>query len=284
MRNRFVLLFLGCCFLLAQAEVSGQSSNLTMRSEPLRVQGGQYNLFGYATGSLNTSSEPNLIVVLHGDAPPPYENPEYHYIFAARAVEVDKTVIAVGLLRPGYTDPQGNHSEGERGQLNGDNWNAQNTDAIAQAIRKLKDRYHARNVIVAGHSGGAAITANILGRHPELIDAALLVSCPCGHVDERRKNMLDLTGIPVFKGSIDTLSPINQVDDISDKSDITLVVGTQDKVTPPKFSKKFVSALLGKGRAVKYIELEGKSHNVFLDPKVLAELGALVERLNNKDN
>jgi protein-S-isoprenylcysteine O-methyltransferase Ste14 len=34
-------------------------------------------------------------------------------------------------------------------------------------------------VVVAGHSGGAAIAANILGRRPALIDAALVVSCPC---------------------------------------------------------------------------------------------------------
>jgi pimeloyl-ACP methyl ester carboxylesterase len=60
----------------------------------------------------------------------------------------------------------------------GDNWNATNTDAIANAIGALKRRYHARKVVVVGHSGGAAIAANILGRHPELIDAALLVSCP----------------------------------------------------------------------------------------------------------
>jgi alpha-beta hydrolase superfamily lysophospholipase len=46
----------------------------------------------------------------------------------------------------------------------GDKWNAtKNTDAIAHAIGELKRRCHARQVVVAGHSGGAAIAANILG-------------------------------------------------------------------------------------------------------------------------
>jgi pimeloyl-ACP methyl ester carboxylesterase len=71
----------------------------------------------------------------------------------------------------------------------GDNWNAtKNTDAIAHAIGELKRRYHARQVVVAGHSGGATITVNLLGRHPAWIDAALLVSChgrPLGKISSR---------------------------------------------------------------------------------------------------
>ena len=93
--------------------------------------------------------------------------------------------------------------------------NARNTDAIAEAIEALKWRFRASKVIVAGHSGGAAITANILGRDPGLIDAALLVSCPRGDVNRWRASMLRLTNIPVFKGNIDSLSPIRQIKGIS---------------------------------------------------------------------
>ncbi len=280
MRRRPVLIFLTFSVLSIVASVSGQTSVSLAQGESLRIQSKYFDLFGYAFPSPSINSEPNLVVVLHGDAPPPYENPSYHYRFAAKVATANKDVLAVGLLRPGYTDPKGNHSEGERGQLNGDNWNARNTDAIAEAIDKLKSRYRARKVVVAGHSGGAAVTANILGRHPELIDAALLVSCPCVHVDEWRKNMLDLTGIPVFKGKIDTLSPIEQIKHISDKVFITLMVGTQDKVTPPRFSEKFVSALSNQGKNAKLVLLENKPHNAFLNPRVLAEVGMLIERLN----
>ena len=283
-RNRFVLLLCAFSMLLIQAQVNGQTSELSVHIESLWVRGGQHRLFGQAFSRMDINSEPILVVSLHGDAPPPYENPSYQYVFASKVAAANKDVIAVGLLRPGYTDLRGNHSEGERGQLNGDNWNARNTDTIAEAISNLKSQYHARIVVVAGHSGGAAITANILGRHPGLVGAALLVSCPCGHVEDWRKNMLELTGISVFQGNIDTLSPIEQVDYISDKVIISLMVGTQDKVTPAKFSEKFVSELSSQGKNAKLVRLEGSPHNIFLNPTILAEVGVLIERLNLEGN
>ncbi len=82
-------------------------------------------------------------------------------------------VVAVGLLRPGYIDPQGNRSDGERGESVGDSINVTNTEAIADAISGLRGRWNARKVVVAAHSGGAALAANILNRHPSLIDHAL---------------------------------------------------------------------------------------------------------------
>ena len=239
-------------------------------------------MFARAFLSKNLSSERVLVVALHGDAPPPHEHPDYQYIFASKVAAMSQGVLAVGLLRPGYTDPRGNHSGGELGQLNGDNWNARNTDAVAEAIRTLKCRYHARNVVVAGHSGGAAITANILGRHPGLIDVALLVSCPCGSVEEWRKNMLQLTGIPVFKGEIHTLSPIEQVKDISDHVAITLMVGTQDKVAPQKFSEQYLATASKLGKNVKLIKLKGRPHNTFLYRAVFAEVGAMIKRIQER--
>lgn len=92
--------------------------------------------------------------------------------------------------------------------------------------------------------------------------------------------MLDLTGIPVFKGKIDTLSPIEQIQHISDEVFITLMVGTQDKATPTRFSEKFVSALSSQGKSAKLVLLENKPHNVFLNPRVLAEVSMLIERMN----
>ena len=88
----------------------------------------------------------------------------------------------------------------------GDNYNASNTDAVAAAMTELKHKFHARKVVLAGHSGGAAISANILGRHAGIVDAALLVSCPCD-VREWRKHMFEKTHNSVFQGPIDTLSP-----------------------------------------------------------------------------
>jgi hypothetical protein len=87
------------------------------------------------------ATEPVLVVVLHGDAP--FHTPDDQHTFAATGEATHRDVVAVGLLPPGNTDPQGNASDGVRGLTTGDNWNAMNTDAIAHAIGELKRRYHA---------------------------------------------------------------------------------------------------------------------------------------------
>jgi hypothetical protein len=65
-----------------------------------------------------------------------------------------------------------------------------------------------------------------------VIDAALLVSCPCD-VEKWRQQMFQLTGQSVFQGMIDTLSPIEQITGMSDQANVTMIVGNQAAVTPP---------------------------------------------------
>jgi pimeloyl-ACP methyl ester carboxylesterase len=259
--------------LLASLWAKGQTPGPSP-SEPSWVPGGAYRLQTSVFRSTQIGAEPVLVVVLHGDAP--FSRPDYQNTFAANVAATQRDVVAVGPLRPGYSDPQGNTSEGERGLTTGDNWNAKNTDAMAEAIGELKRRYHARKVVVAGHSGGAAIAANILGRHPERIDAALLVSSPCD-VDKWRQNMFQLTGQPVFQGKIDTLSPIEQIKGMSDQANVTMMVGSQDKVTPPGLSESCQAVAAELGKKVRLVQLEGKGHEIFLDPAVFAELAPMLK-------
>lgn len=244
----------------------------------IRVQGGPDRLYARAYESKVLGAHPVLVVVLHGDGPPPYQFPSYQYVFASKVAAENRNVVAVGLLRPGYTDPQGHHSQGCSGQRDGDNWDAQNTDAIADAISALKHRYRASQVIVAGHSGGAAIAANILGRRPGLIDAALLVSCPCGDVNHWRAGMLRLTGFPVFKGDIASLSPIDQIAGIDRRVPVVLMTGTDDKVAPLTVAEHYRAVATRAGKDVRLIDLPGRPHNTFIYPKVFAELDALIRR------
>jgi pimeloyl-ACP methyl ester carboxylesterase len=48
---------------------------------------------------------------------------------------------------------------------------------VAAAIHGLQAQHHPRATIFVGHSGGAAIMADLLGRHPSIASAALLVAC-----------------------------------------------------------------------------------------------------------
>ncbi len=237
------------------------------------VQGGPYRLRISTFVSEGKSESPILVVVVHGDAP--FNEPDYQYEFAANVAATHRDVVAVGLLRPGYTDPQGNRSDGERGQATGDSLNVTNTEAIAGAIGGLKRRWNARRVVAAAHSGGATLVANVLGRHPALIDKALLVSSVYD-VEKWRQHMFEQTGAPVFQSKIETLSPTEQITGMSDQVEVTLMVGSQDEVAPPGFSEHYEAIAAKHGKKVRLVRLEGEGHENFLNPAVFAELGPML--------
>ena len=208
-------------------------------------------------------------MVLHGDSP--FGNPGYQDVFAARVAREHPEALAAAILRPGYTDPQGNTSDGVRGETTGDNYNAGNTDAVAQAIEELIKRYGAERTIVVGHSGGAAIAANILGTHPKLVNAALLVSCPCD-VERWRAHMLSTTQFAGFQGKIATLSPITVVGGISPDVRVAMLVGADDDVTPQAIPQAYHDAAVRAGKRVSLQVLPGEGHEILLIPAVLAAL------------
>jgi pimeloyl-ACP methyl ester carboxylesterase len=126
------------------------------------------------------SGSPVLVLVLHGDLPDP--PPSYQYEFAK--VIVDKAnaltgIVAAGVLRPGYADPTGDRSSGDMGGAVADNYTPEVVDAVARAARELAKEYDAGAIVLVGHSGGAAIAANVLGRHPDVARGAVLVGCGC---------------------------------------------------------------------------------------------------------
>ncbi len=233
------------------------------------VQGGEYRLKVEISRGARVTDSPVLLVALHGDLGTGAQDA------LAETAAKDADVIGVGLLRPGYTDSQGNTSQGQKGLTTGDNYNARNTDAIAAAVVALQHQFHPRKTVLTGHSGGAAIVANILGRHPGIADAALLVSCPCD-VDTWRQHMLERTHSEGFRGKIDTLSPLSLLESVSNRVTVTLVVGTKDEVAPPSLSERYRDRAVQLGKQVHLVELDGKDHEIALDPAVLSELAPLL--------
>jgi hypothetical protein len=199
--------------------------------DPIFGRGGRTQWVEVADGRLKTeiyttaplSAHPTLLVVLHGDLPNP--RPSYQYALApavtqgieapmmpeavrirlAKSIQV-ADVVAAGVLRPGYTDGKGDRSDGDMGEAVGDNYTPEVTDAIAMTVRKLKAQYGARRVVLAGHSGGASITANILGRHPGLVDEALLIACGCDPKSDRER-MSKIKSNPMWRGDTRSLQP-----------------------------------------------------------------------------
>ena len=219
------------------------------------------------------SENPALLVVLHGDAP--FNRPDIQYYFADRLARTTQDVVAVGILRPGYVDTKENRSAGVRGKTNSDNWHAENTDSIAALIRELVKEWKPRKTIAVGHSGGAALTANILGRHPGLIDGAVLVSFP-SDAAAWRKHMLDVTGFPVFTEAPKTLSAIELIDTVPKTTEIKMLVGDQDNTTPPWLSERYLEKGKKLGLKITMETLPGKGHEVLFDPVVLFETEMLL--------
>ena len=219
------------------------------------------------------SAHPTLLVVLHGDAP--FNPPDYQYILARQVAQANPDVVAVGLLRPGYTDPTGHQSAGQRGEATGDNYTPAVIDAIAAALTTLKARYHARRVVVAGHSGGAAIAADLLGRHPGLADAALLAACPC-NLATWRAHMKQRVGGPVWELPITSISPEQVVARIPATTRVSLLVGTADSIAPKELTQEYYRRLRQQGIPATLHELPGLGHEMFLGKAVKQEIKGLL--------
>lgn len=249
----------------AQASSNSPGETLWLNANGLRIKSVIYR-------SAKLTPQPELVVVLHGDLP----SPSYHYEFSRRAASKMDDLVVAALLRPGYTDGTGDHSEGEMGLTTGDNYTPAVVDTVADSVRQLKEKFHPAHTVLAGHSGGAAITADLLGRWPTLVDGALLVSCPCD-VPAWRRHMLAMQKDPIWLVPVHSLSPMNLADKISRSVRVRMLVGSDDPVAPPELSGRYADALRKNGDAVSLAILPGLKHNILLEPAVFDALKAVVQ-------
>ena len=223
------------------------------------------------------SESPVLVLVLHGDLPEP--PPSYQYEFAKVIADTVENVVATGVLRPGYRDPTGARSSGDVGAAVADNYTPAVVDALASVARELAKDYRARETILVGHSGGAAIAANLLGRHPEVAQGAVLVGCGC---DPRawRATRLAETGNPIFRGPTDSLLPLDLAPAVAPDTIVRMVVGQDDDLVPPQHSRAYATALGERGVDVSVEVLPGLGHNILFAPQVMDALREVLTALS----
>jgi pimeloyl-ACP methyl ester carboxylesterase len=270
------------------------------KSDASYGRGGQSLWIGVPAGRLkaeafsspHVGAHPVLLVVLHGDLPDP--TPSYQYAFAQLVTQgvngpaLPETVrrrladwkplqdiVAVGLLRPGYADNAGDRSDGDMGNAALDNFTPEVVDAIAVAVDDLRKRFGARRVVLVGHSGGAAIVADILGRHTGTADAALLVGCGCDP-DAERAEMSKVRGNPIWKGPTRSLQPMALVPNVRADVVVLLIVGEKDDTAPPVYSLRYAQALKNHGIDAQVTVVPTMGHNILLTVPVLTALTKLV--------
>ena len=227
------------------------------------------------------SEAPLLVLVLHGDLPEP--SPSYQYEFAKVVADtarntVGTDVVAAGVLRPGYRDPTGDRSSGDMGRAVADNYTPEVVDAVARAARQLAKDQHARATILVGHSGGAAIAANVLGRHPDIARGAVLVACGCDPSAWRARRSAE-TSNPIFDGPTRSILPLEVGSAVAPGTVVRMVVGQEDDVAPPAYSQTYATALRQHGIDVAVDVVPGLGHNILFAPRVLEALAHILKGL-----
>jgi dienelactone hydrolase len=206
--------------------------------------------FGKLQGVTYGSGNKAVVVVLHGDVSKGGPA-DYHYAFAKSVAQRNKGVTAIALLRPGYSDRSGQKSGGSNNGRR-DHYSKKNNDLVANALKTIKAQYKTKNLVVVGHSGGAAQTGSILGRFPGLVNKAVLVSCPCDI--NAWRNAKNASPWPKSQ------SPHRYVKKIPKSTSIVVVNGSKDGNTKPKQAKAYVNLVKSRGIRVSYLEINGAGH------------------------
>lgn len=218
----------------------------------------------FLTGEANPHAP--LVVVLHGDAP--FRNPGYQYEFAERLAQAVPGTRVAALLRPGYTDPFGAKSDGDRGFAIGENYTPDVIAALAEAIRELKSEWRVSRVLLVGHSGGAASAASVAALDPGLIDRLYLVGCPCD-VPAFRKHMASAQHDPMWLLPSHSLSPMDALDQMQQRTAITAISGSDDPIALPEYARAYIAKANARGISATMVTLPGEGHEILLDPRVI---------------
>lgn len=214
-----------------------------------RVIGNKFCFAIRAYGTRTAGPSPTLVVVLHGDGSGG-GRPEYHDAIA-ESLATDG-VIAIGMIRPGFTGKDDRTSDGA--VLREDFYTAENIDAVADAISRLKVHYRARQTVMIGHSGGAAMTGVVIGRHAGLIDRALLISCPCDVSRWRNIRRRGAWG--------NSLSPSDHSSKVPATTKVIAITGELDDNTDQMLARDYVVALTARAVTAKFAVIPGAGHNV----------------------
>ena len=227
---------------------------------------------GRAWSTARLSTSPRLVIVLHGDLAGP--NDEYQYKFARLAAQHLEDTVVIAALRPGYEDSGGLRSKGDHGLATGDNYTPEVITRIRAFIDSERAARHARSVTLVGHSGGAAIAADLLEEDTTISSRMLLVSCPCDLGAWRRHMFLSQFN-PAWLLPVRSLSPLERARRLPHDLRLRIVVGEGDRITPPRLSAAFASVAIAAGLHPALLALPGIGHNALLDPRVLRQLAVL---------
>lgn len=196
-----------------------------------------------------------VVALLHGDGRGSMESRQVE-----RWTGIGQSLTAPGrvvvfLVRPGYRSPAGDSSGWAN--PNDDDYTPKNIDRVAEALRNLRKAYQADKVVLVGHSGGAATSALVLGRHPDAADGAVLLGCPCDVPPWREHRNSQRGGGNAWNKS---LNPLDAVPGVRAGTPVLVATGAQDDNTLPVFGQRWADAASARGVAAKFESVPGRDH------------------------
>ena len=264
---RYLLPIIFICFAFVRSSPDNHSRQVDDRTNK--------ELFHIPYASPGTLHEPAMVLVLHGDAP--FSNPSYQYRIARQIADENNNVVAVGILRPGYTDNEGNRSAGKRGNTTGDNYTKEVLEAINDLATHLRKKYNPSKVILVGHSGGAAISANLLSEYPGNYAGAVLIACPCD-LHLWRKHMKAIQPeVRIWDKEVGSLSPIEELKNIDDAAQISVIHGGGDEIVPLPVIQNYVKELEANKKNINFYLLDDQGHEIAFNKQVFEVIKEAVE-------
>lgn len=200
-----------------------------------------------------------LFVILPGDAGTPADP------LVASLTRDDPAARAIALPR-------------DAGQRTGDSYTADHIATIEGAVSTLRRRAPQARVVLVGEDGGAAIAADLAAIRPGIADGLVLVACPCA-LPEWRAHMAKRLPGKGWEAPVQSLDPLKTAGGIPTETRVAILVGADDAVYAPRFSRPYAEALALRGVAVDYRILPGRSANLLADPEVVSAATRLAAAL-----
>jgi predicted esterase len=147
---------------------------------------------------------------------------------------------------------------GDAFYASGESYTPHNIDAISEALKTLKKHHSARKLIVVGHSGGANIGGVIIGRHPGLLDGAVLSACAAN-----LQEWADRYGTARWTPAR-SLSPHTYAKYVPKTTKVIAITGDKDTNSWPSLARDYVRLLQKHGVQASFIDAKGCTHGSVL--------------------
>jgi predicted esterase len=225
----------------------------------------------YLTGTPNMTAP--VVVVLHGDAP--FVNPGHQYTFASNLADAVPGTRVVTVFEPSAADRYEAKLGVERAIAFGEKYTLKVVNDVAEAIESFKSQWNAPAVILVGDDGGAAVAAYVAALHPGLVQRAVLIRCPC----DAPALTLDRTRFrrsPISLLALQSLSPLQALDQISKGTKVTVIAGRNDSITSTEIAHSYVARATALGISAAMILIPTRKHEMLNEPVVIEEIAKAI--------